>query len=181
MPTARPRPALPAPAPEAPAARFSLGLLPQLLGYHLRRAQTAVFHDFERSVGAEEGITPGLFGMLQVIAANPGLAQSRLAETMGVDRSTIVTVVHALEARGLVERRAAPDDRRSHALHVTAKGRSALERMEERVLRHEARVARALSPEERRTLARLLVRLYDPGRPGAAARPARTGPRSEAP
>ena len=71
---------------------ISTGILPTLLGYHLRRAQSAVFRHFAEVVGAEEDITPGLFGMAQVIAANPGLCQSRLAEAMGVDRSTIAAL-----------------------------------------------------------------------------------------
>jgi DNA-binding MarR family transcriptional regulator len=148
--------------PEAPGAPISTGLLPALLGYHLRRAQTAVFKHFAQAVGAEEDVTPGLFGMLQVIAANPGLCQSRLAEAMGVDRSTIVSVLHHLEGRGLVERRPSPEDRRSHALHLTRQGGPALRRMERLVLRHEEEVAGALSSAERRTLMRLLARLYQP-------------------
>lgn len=136
---------------------LSTGLLPTLIGYHLRRAQTAVFKHFAEQVGAEEDITPGLFGMMQVIAANPGLIQSRLAETMGVDRSVIVSVIHRLETRGLVER--LPLDRRSHALRLTREGRAALRRMEKRVLRHEAEIARDLSAAERDTLMRLLARL----------------------
>ena len=144
-------------------ARLSLGLLPALLGYHLRRAQTAVFKDFAAAVGSDEDITPGLFGMLQVIAANPGLTQSRLADAMGVDRSTIVTVVDQLEARGLLARKPSQRDRRSHSLQVTAKGRPALRRIEERVLRHERDFAQALSDDELQTLIRLLIRLYDTG------------------
>ena len=151
-------------------ARLSRGLLPKLLGYHLRRAQTAVFKDFGEVVGSEEDITPGLFGMMQVIAANPGLSQSRLAEAMDVDRSTIVTVIHQLEARGLVRRVPSRRDKRSHSLHVTAGGRQAMRRMEKLVLRHEAEVASVLSAEERETLVRLLIRLYE-RRSGPALQP----------
>jgi DNA-binding MarR family transcriptional regulator len=161
MTSGRTRVAAPAPADPAPAGGgpLSTGILPTLLGYHLRRAQTAVFKHFAEVVGAEEDITPGLFGMAQVIAANPGLCQSRLAEAMGVDRSTIVSVIRQLETRGLVERLASPQDRRSHALHVTREGRAALRRMEKLVLRHEARIAKDLSADERRTLMRLLARV----------------------
>lgn len=161
MRSAAPRPGPPSGAPPDAGAPLSRGILPTLLGYHLRRAQSAVFRHFAGAVGAAEDITPGLFGMLQVIAANPGLCQSRLAEAMGVDRSTIVAVLHALEGRGLVERRAAPEDRRSHALHLTREGRAALARMERLVLRHEEEVAAGLSAAERRTLMRLLARLHE--------------------
>ncbi|HET9596253.1 MAG TPA: MarR family transcriptional regulator [Anaeromyxobacteraceae bacterium] len=161
----------------APASR---GLLPKLLGYHLRRAQTAMFQGFAEAVGAEEEITPGLFGMLQMIAANPGLTQSRLSEAMHVDRSTIVTAVDQLEGRGLVERIPSQQDKRSHSLCFTARGKRAVRRMEQRVLRHEAEFARVLSARERETLVGLLVRLYDrdggkAGRRGRARRGRRNG------
>jgi DNA-binding MarR family transcriptional regulator len=161
----RPRQAVARRGEGAARRRVSLGRLPEYLGYHLRRAQIAVFKDFDAVVGAAEDITPGLFGMMQVIAANPGLAQSRLAEAMDVDRSTIVTVLHRLEARGLVARRPSPRDRRSHALVVTAAGQAALRRMEKLVARHQARFASVLTAAERETLTRLLKRLYrDRGR-----------------
>jgi len=152
------------------AGPVSRGLLPKLLGYHVRRAQTAMFRDFGEVVGAEEDVTPGLFGMMQVIANNPGLSQSRLAEAMYVDRSTIVTVIHQLAARGLVARMPSHRDKRSHSLQVTARGRQAVRRMERLVLRHEAEFASVLSAEERETLIRLLRRLYEP-RTGSALQP----------
>lgn len=147
------------PAP-AVAQELSLGILPELLGYRLRRAQRAVYDGFLAVVGAEEDITPGLFGMAQVIAANPGLYQSRLADAMGVDRSTIVNVIHKLEARGLVERTGSRRDGRANALRITPGGRVALRRIEALIRRHEEEVARALSARERRTLMGLLAKLY---------------------
>jgi len=99
---------------------MSYGLLPRILGYHLRRTQVAIFQHFTRTVTSKEDITPGLFGMLQVIAANPGLGQSRLAETMEVDRSTIVKVVDRLEDRGLIMREPSATDKRA-AAHGSAR------------------------------------------------------------
>ena len=150
----------------APAAtpqggqELSRGLLPQILGYHLRQTQVAIFRHFSRSVAAKEDITPGLFGMLQVIAANPGLAQSRLAEAMEVDRSTIVKVVDQLEERELILREPSPSDKRSYCLRLTEGGRRALRRMEALVLRHEDEFTKVLSTEERQFLIGLLTRLY---------------------
>jgi DNA-binding MarR family transcriptional regulator len=138
---------------------LSYGLLPRILGYHLRRTQVAIFRHFSRTVAAQEDITPGLFGMLQVIAVNPGLGQSRLAEAMEVDRSAIVKVVDQLEKRGLIVREPSPSDRRSYRLRLTGEGRKALRRMEALVLRHEDEFTDALTAEERRTLIRLLMRL----------------------
>jgi DNA-binding MarR family transcriptional regulator len=139
---------------------LSRGLLPQILGYHLRRTQVAIFRHFSGSVAAKEDITPGLFGMLQVIAANPGLAQSRLAEAMEVDRSAIVKVVDQLEERELILREPSPSDKRSYCLRLTEGGRRALRRMETLVLRHEDEFTKMLSTEERQFLIDLLTRLY---------------------
>lgn len=143
-------------------AELSFGLLPSLLGYQLRRAQMAIFRHFADTVPSD-GMSPGLLGMLQMIGANPGLSQSRLAEAMGVDRSIIVKVVRQLEGRGLIERIGAADDRRRNCLHPTPAGRQMLARLEADILRHEKSFAAGLTADERRTLLRLLSRLhYEP-------------------
>lgn len=154
-------PELPSPPPRRAAQELSYGALPEVLGYHLRRAQVALFKHYSRSVAAQTGLTPGLLGMLQVIAANPGLAQSRLAEAMGVDRSTIVKVVDQLEARELIVREPSPSDKRSHCLRLTAGGAAELPRMQRLMRRHEDEFAQPLSADERRTLIELLARLHE--------------------
>lgn len=142
------------------ASQLSFGLLPQVLGYHLRRTQVAIFRHFSRTVGAEMDITPGLLGMLQVIEANPGLAQSRLAEAMEVDRSAIVKVVDQLERRGLIAREPSPHDRRSYSLRLTADGESALRKMKMLMMRHEDEFTAVLTAQERQQLIELLARLH---------------------
>jgi DNA-binding MarR family transcriptional regulator len=135
-----------------------LGLLKSLLGYHLRRAQVAVFQHFTQTMG-EADITPGQFGVLAVIAANAGLSQTQLGQALGIDRSTVVAVIDRLEARGLVARAAAPNDRRSHALRLSPSGTQLLRRLEEMVRAHERHIARGLSAEDQRLLIRLLDRV----------------------
>jgi len=132
-------------------------VLPGLLGYQLRLAQLAVFRDFERAAGGF-GISPGRFGVLALIDANPGVSQSRLAQAAGLDRSTMVAVLDRLEERRLVERRAGPD-RRTNGLWLTRGGRALLAKLSRRVAEHEARIAARLSPAERAQLVRLLGRL----------------------
>ena len=137
---------------------ISLGLLPGLLGYNLRRAQVAVFQNFTEVVGASE-LTPGQFGVLVVIDTNPGLSQTQLGNALGIDRSTVVAVIDRLESRGLVARQAAPNDRRSHALHLTDDGKATLRRLTERVRAHEREIAKHLSAEEQARLVQLLSRV----------------------
>jgi DNA-binding MarR family transcriptional regulator len=141
-----------------PTPSPAYGLLPDLLGYHLRRAQSAVFQDFAASMNGAE-ITPGQFGVLALIEANAGLSQTRLAQTLGIDRSTLVGVIDKLERHGLVERAARPNDRRSHALKLSREGERRFQALARLVQRHEARIARRLSARERQTLIALLQRI----------------------
>jgi DNA-binding MarR family transcriptional regulator len=131
------------------------GALPGLLGYRLRLAQQAVFHDFAASV---QGLSPGRVGLLIVVDANPGVTQSRLAEAVHRDRSTMVGVLDQLEARGLIERRRGVD-RRTNGLWLTPAGRALLGRALRAIARHERRIAVRLAPAERRELLRLLGKI----------------------
>ena len=131
------------------------GLLAGLLGYRLRVAQQAVFRDFARSIPEA---SPGRVGILLLIDANPGVTQSRLAQAVGIDRSTMVGVVHALQARELVERRRG-EDRRTNGLWLTRSGRTLVASLKQRIRVHERRVASRLSPADRAQLLALLEKL----------------------
>jgi len=131
------------------------GSLPGLLGYRLRLAQQAVFRDFAASVSA---LPPGRVGILLLIDANPGVTQSRLARAVGLDRSTLVGVLHALEARALVERRRG-EDRRTNGLWLTRGGRALVGDLKRRIRAHERRVAARLTASERTQLLALLEKL----------------------
>lgn len=134
------------------------GMLPELIGYHVRLAQMAIFADFETTL-AELELSPGLFALLVLIEANPGLKQTQLAEAAKLDRSSLVPALDKLEDRGWVERRAAPQDRRSNGLFLTDAGASVLTVAKRAVRRHEARLARNLNATERTQLINLLGRV----------------------
>lgn len=149
------------PNPGKPAV-VSHGPMADELGFHLRCAQLAAFKHFAHAVGAVEGITPGLYGMLQAIDNNPGLSQSALAVAMDVNRSSIVKVVDRLEGKGLIVRDASPTDRRRYRLHMTATGARALRRIQDAVIRQDRVFSARLDDTERATLIALLTRLYRP-------------------
>ena len=141
-----------------PATEIDFGHLPGLIGYQLRLAQIAIFRDFALALGDLE-ITPGLFGVLVIIDANPGLKQTELAKATHLDRSTVVSVIDNLERRALVERRAATSDRRSNSLHLTAEGKTLLKKLKKLVAEHEQRLKEDLSEAEQATLIRLLRKI----------------------
>ena len=131
------------------------GMLPSLLGYRLRLAQQAVFRDFSATIVE---LSPGRVGILLLLDANPGVTQSRLAQAVALERSTMVGVLHALQDRGLIERRRG-EDRRTNGLWLTPEGRAAVGRLKRRIQLHERRVAARLSAEERAQLIGLLEKL----------------------
>ena len=131
------------------------GVLPGLLGYRLRVAQQAVFREFASSVAE---LSPGRAGMLLLVEANPGVTQGRLAQAVGLERSTMVGVIDALEERGLIERRRG-SDRRTNGLWLTRAGRPFVARLKSRIEMHERRVAARLTPGERDQLLALLEKL----------------------
>lgn len=131
------------------------GPLPGLLGYRLRLAQQAVFRDFARAIPEA---SPGRAGILLLIEANPGVTQTRLAQAVGLDRSTLVGVLHALEAAGLVARRRG-EDRRTNGLWLTRAGQVLVASLKRRIRLHERRVAARLTAVERSQLIALLGKL----------------------
>lgn len=119
------------------------------LGYYIRRVQVWVFQDFIRSL-APLDIRPAQYSVLTVIAANPGLSQADLADTLAIERARLVHLLDKLEKRGLTERQASPHDRRSHALHLTAEGQKILKQAKALAARHEANLIRVLGEDNYR-------------------------------
>ena len=143
------------------AAALDRGLLPSLLGYMLRRTQSAVFDDFAATFArAGEALTPGEFGLLVLVDRNAGLSQMALARALGIDRSTLVPILDRLQARGLLLRHRSPTDGRTHALALTPVGEKALARFARLVRTHEKRIASRLSSAETRTLIDLLEKVH---------------------
>ena len=127
--------------------KLALGPLPELVGYNLRKAQVAVFQNFQNAV-APHDITPGQFGVLIMIRENEGLSQSDLGTAVGIDRSTMVAVIDRLESRGLVVRAPSPNDRRSYALRLSPEGQTLMDDLTPRVQAHDQSMVKDLSPEE---------------------------------
>jgi DNA-binding MarR family transcriptional regulator len=105
------------------------------------------------------GLQPRHFGLLSHLAASDGQTQQRLADTMGVHRNVMVGLVDDLEARGLVQRRRHPTDRRAYAVHLTDAARNLLVQAEHAADEHDAELLAALDEPDRARLLTLLQRL----------------------
>jgi DNA-binding MarR family transcriptional regulator len=95
-------------------------------GFLLARAHH-VFHEASDEVLAPLDLQIRQFGVLTRIADGTA-SQRELADRLQVSTPVVVELVDALEAKGLVERRRDPADRRLNALHVTGEGRDVLQR-----------------------------------------------------
>jgi MarR family transcriptional regulator for hemolysin len=77
------------------------------------------------------GQTDARWSALYWLADAPGgLIQSELAERIGIAGPSLVKLLDALEAQGLVSRRSAPGDRRANVVLMNAAGHQALAEMD---------------------------------------------------
>lgn len=134
-------------------------LLPSLLH---RAAQCADWH-VERRL-ARLQLTARQFAVLDAINRSPGLRQTELGVTTGIDRSTIVNIVDRLERRGLVVRNQAPFDRRAVALLLSIEGQHTVAKARPLVEAVHAQLLAGLPEKFRPEIQALLVALIAPGR-----------------
>lgn len=134
-------------------------VLPELIGYHLRRAHGTVINSFAEAT-ADLDLSPGQFGMIALIRANPRLSQVDLAAAIGLDKSTVAPAVDKLVRRKLIARKPSDADRRFNTLTLTAVGEALYRDALARIRVHEDAVAHALTREERETLIGLLEKVH---------------------
>ncbi|MFH9015227.1 MarR family winged helix-turn-helix transcriptional regulator [Streptomyces sp. NPDC017943] len=107
----------------------------------------ARFHEDYESAAAEHALTGAQARLLSLLCLEP-LPMRRLAQRLKCEPSNVTGIVDRLEARGLVERRPAPADRRVKVAAATPEGRRVA-----RSLRESLRFAReplaGLSEDER--------------------------------
>lgn len=158
----------PTPKPAARAARSRKALADDAierfdfqrdsLGYSLRRAQVRAYELFYEMLG-ELDMSPARLTALSIIATEPDINQAALARRLGIAGPSVLKLVDALEAAGLVARLDVAGDRRRYSLVVTATGRSRLEALRVRLAAYEERLAQQLTAAERSQLLALLDRV----------------------
>jgi len=129
----------------------SVGFLISQIGFSSSRSLHARLAPFDLEIRH--------FGLLRMVAAVEGESQQRIAGLLQIPPSRLVVLVDELEARGLVERRPNPADRRVHALVLTGAGRQVLASALAVVDAHESELTEPLTAAERRQLVALLDRI----------------------
>jgi MarR family transcriptional regulator, transcriptional regulator for hemolysin len=125
---------------QPPERPDNLGWLLSTVSHSLATELTAALEDVS--------VTPRGFCVLNT-AVQGEYTQTALAQAIGLDKTTMVVTIDALERAGLVERRTSSTDRRARVIAVTEAGRAKVAEGEEIVERIQADVLSALSPESR--------------------------------
>ena len=139
--------------------KVDTGFLDGLLGYNARRAALAVIELFLQRMAAYQ-LRPVDFSVLSLIVHNPGITSRQLCTTLGILPPNLVSLVGALEKRGLIERKSHPRDGRATGLHPTAAAQKLMRQAERTAAELEQEVADRLTPGEQKTLLRLLRKVY---------------------
>jgi MarR family transcriptional regulator, lower aerobic nicotinate degradation pathway regulator len=144
--------------PAAKAAEAASRHAGFLLGRAHQRFRQAIVDALDGS-----GLNPGQVAVLGALSAARGLSQSELTTVTGIEKSSMVLMIDALEAAGWVRRRPHETDRRAHALELTARGRQRLQAIGPRLQAAEDGLMAALTPAQRRTFLALLQRFVNGG------------------
>ncbi len=104
-------------------------------------------------------LIPHQMGILEVLRLEGPMVQSRLSDSLRIDKATMVSLLNDLEAQGLVERTPHPTDRRAFQVQLLAAGEQRVQEAKEICDTVTKRFFAALSSEEQQTLHELLGRL----------------------
>jgi DNA-binding MarR family transcriptional regulator len=112
------------------------------------------------ALAAELELSPAQCHVLHLIEPGRPIPMGRLAETLCCDASNVTGLVDRLESRGLVQRRASPDDRRVKVLALTPSGARLRTLLVDRMTKPPVTLDR-LSDREQQMLVRILTRLLE--------------------
>lgn len=113
--------------PAAQRAELPRNVDPLRVYFRFIRLQRRVFAAIAGELKAI-GLSIPQFDLVSTLTEREGLTQQELAQRLYVTKGNVSGLVDRLVQAGLVERRPIPDDRRSHALHLTEKGRDLADR-----------------------------------------------------
>lgn len=158
---ARKKPSRPPRARESAADEIAIDttFLETLVGYNARRAALAIIEVFLEQMSVY-GLRPVDFSVLSLVRHNPGITSRQLCQALGLLPPNLVGLVQSLERRSLIERHPHPHDGRAMGLHLTSSGADMMAAAEITAAELEIGAASRLSAAERKTLIRLLQKIY---------------------
>jgi DNA-binding MarR family transcriptional regulator len=142
-----------------PSARASAPTQPADLTWLLHRAAQHMRAALDLVAQAH-----GLTGVrdwivLSALITQPGRTQLALGHALGLDKTTLTSLLDRLETRGLIIRSHDPHDRRARIPQITTAGRRTQARVTHARDHTETELLKTFSPQEQHLLRDLLTRL----------------------
>jgi DNA-binding MarR family transcriptional regulator len=110
----------------------------------------------------ESRLRPGLFSLLVLVRANPGIAQIELGTHLGVDKASIVALLDRLESAELIARKRSTRDRRRQGIFLTSAGNAELDSLLTDVRALERQMCSRYTKAELEQFTEFLQRMYRP-------------------
>lgn len=110
-------------------------------------------------IARTRGMTRAQWVILARLSRQPGISQNELASICEVEPITVGRLVDRLEARGLVERRADPKDRRVRRLHLLPAAEPFLEEITQYREALNAEISEGLNEQQRTALIDMLINI----------------------
>lgn len=150
-------PVIPEPVPAVDEVDTSY--LETLMGYNATRASLKVIELFTKRMAVYE-LRHVDFSILSLITHNPGITSRQLCGVLGILPPNLVGKISIMEKRELVSRRPHPQDGRAVGLYLTETGAKLMADAERTATALEDDVTQKLSATEKKTLMRLLQKIY---------------------
>ncbi|MEV6633592.1 MarR family winged helix-turn-helix transcriptional regulator [Actinoplanes sp. NPDC051470] len=132
----------------------------EVLGYLLKHAALKLAALTDAAL-EPLGIDSKDFGALRVLAHREPASQLQVAQTLGIDRTTMVALLDVLEGKGIITRRPDPADRRRNVVELTAPGLQTYDAAELAYGKAESAFVAAISPNATDQLRRTLRTLVE--------------------
>ena len=139
--------------------RVDTSYLETLVGYNARRAAVTIIEVFLQRMAVFD-LRPVDFSVMSLVSRNPGITSRQLCATLGILPPNLVGMVGALEKRGLIQRERHAKDGRALSLYATDAGAALMRDAEKVATELELAQTGRLTAAERKTLMRLLQKIY---------------------
>ncbi len=144
------------PVPRAPQEELSLGVLSDVLGYHVAQAGVSTYDTFERHIGRPFGLRKVEYSLLMLVLANGPLTPKRLGQALALTAPNLTLLLDRLQDRGHIRRDRSPTDGRSQHIALTESGLQLADASAAAAAPMEAELTDRLSRAERMMLIELL-------------------------
>jgi DNA-binding MarR family transcriptional regulator len=117
-----PPPAAAAPGPVPGRETLALGVLTDVLGYHVAQAAVTTYATFDQFIGEPFGLRKVEYSLLMLLLANGPLSPKRLGQALALSAPNLTLLLDRLQARALIRRERSATDGRSHNIVLTPAG-----------------------------------------------------------